>query len=74
MGGGSRVEDTDVRASGPRQPRVTQLLNPLSACRLELDINTIPEHTSRLEGDLTANVFGEPLDFAREIAEKGNIP
>lgn len=44
-----------------------------SACRLELDINTIPEFTETLPVDKLSEIFEELLDLGVEIAHKGDI-
>ena len=43
-------------------------------CRLELDINTVPESTERLDSHVLGKVFEELVSFGLEIAEKGDIP
>ena len=45
-----------------------------SACRLELDINTIPEFTGILPVDRLSEIFQEFLDLGIEIAKDGDIP
>jgi hypothetical protein len=46
----------------------------LSACRLELDISTMPEWEGELPHDGLPEVFRELVDLGQEIAEKGDIP
>ena len=61
---------------GPKfqQPPVTQELEPLNVCRLELDVNTMPEHKDAFEKPILEDVFGELAEAASEIAIKGDIP
>ncbi len=45
-----------------------------SACRLELDINTIQEFEETLPVNKLSDIFQELLDLGVEIAQKGDIP
>ena len=44
------------------------------ACRLELDINTIPEHLAPLPKEMLPTLFSELAALASEIMLKGDIP
>jgi hypothetical protein len=44
------------------------------ACRLELDINTLPEFQGELERAQLSSLFHELVDLAVEIANQGDIP
>jgi hypothetical protein len=44
------------------------------ACRLELDINTVPEFTEELSKDHVGALFHELVALAKEIADKGDVP
>jgi hypothetical protein len=43
----------------------------LTACRLELDINTAAERTEPLRGDLIPSLWNELLDIGRAISDHG---
>ena len=63
----------DIPASGHRPPKVTQLPNSRSLCRLELDINTIPEFVGEFDKDLVPQIFIELISIGNEIASEGDI-
>lgn len=63
----------DIPVSGHRPPKMTQLPNPRSLCRLELDINTTPEFVGRFDKDLVPQIFIELIDLGNEIASKGDV-
>jgi hypothetical protein len=44
------------------------------ACRLELDINTVPSDRHGFNGGQSSRIFSELVDLAREIASMGDIP
>ncbi|MGH7146629.1 MAG: hypothetical protein ACREIJ_01840 [Nitrospiraceae bacterium] len=44
------------------------------ACRVEFDINTVPEHKIEFNRDTSSSVFRELASLAKEIAEKGDVP
>ncbi len=44
------------------------------ACRLELDINTVPESTVEIASNKTAELLREFQALASEIAERGDVP
>jgi hypothetical protein len=44
------------------------------ACRLELDINTVPEFQGQFERERLAPIFQELVDFAVEISNHGDVP
>ena len=44
------------------------------SCRLELDINTSADYKNDIPSDKLADVFRELVEFAKEIALKGDIP
>lgn len=45
----------------------------MSACRVELDINTSPEFKGELRGNDLLSVFDELVRLSREIAENGDV-
>ena len=46
---------------------------PLVACRLELDINTVPEFESALKKTMFSKLFDELVELGLEIAHNGDI-
>ncbi len=64
----------DIPVSGHRPPKVTQLPNSRSLCRLELDINTIPEFVGEFDKDLVLEIFNELVETGNEIATRGDVP
>jgi hypothetical protein len=46
---------------------------PESACRLELDINTVPEFQGTIPSDRCVPLFDEMIGMAIEIAAKGDV-
>ena len=44
------------------------------ACRLELDMNTVPEFEGEFAPQMLPKIFQELVDFGIEITEKGDIP
>ncbi len=44
------------------------------AVRLEIDMNTAPEHTKPLAPEILVDLFKELVDLGSEITEKGDIP
>lgn len=46
----------------------------LSAVRLEIDVNTVPEYTEPLDPSILVGLFKELVLLGSEIAEKGDIP
>ena len=44
------------------------------SCRLELDVNTSGDYKNDIPSEKLADVFHELVDFAKEIALKGDIP
>ena len=63
----------DVSGDGERPPKVTRRPNPGSICRLEFDINTIPEFDRALDKDIVPKIFDELVDAGNEIAAKGDV-
>jgi hypothetical protein len=52
-----------------------QSLGPIyHACRLELDINTVHEFQGEFRRGQLSSLFQELIDFAAEIANRGDIP
>jgi hypothetical protein len=62
---GVSLEKTQMRTTGYG---VTE-----TACRLELDINTLPEFSQPLPQGKLAEIFDELVDMGREIAVKGDV-
>jgi len=61
------MQITPARAQGS--------LGPIyHACRLELDINTVPEFQGEFRRDQLSSLFQELIDLAVEIANHGDIP
>ena len=53
---------------------IRQTLSPLyHACRLELDINTVPEFQGEFSREELTSVFHELIDYAVEIANRGDV-
>ncbi|MHC4135088.1 MAG: hypothetical protein ACYS0K_08895 [Planctomycetota bacterium] len=52
----------------------SQVEPPSYACRLELDINTVPEFKGELSPDALLGLFEELVDLGREIISKGDVP
>lgn len=50
-----------------------RLVDSEQACRVELDINTLPEHQSEFDRPTSSAVFEELVLLAKEIAEKGDV-
>jgi len=44
------------------------------ACRLELDINTLPDYEGELPHDQLGDIFQELVDLGMETAIKGDTP
>ena len=63
----------DISGDGERPPKVTRRPNPGGICRLEFDINTIPEFDQVLEKDVVSEIFNELVDAGNEIAAKGDV-
>ena len=56
-------------------PGIAYIAQPLSfACRVELDINTVPEFRGEFTGEQLPQIFAELVDFGCEIARRGDIP
>lgn len=53
--------------------QITRTTGLRIACRLELDINTFPEHTATLPPDKLSDIFRELIDLGLEISEEGDI-
>ena len=53
--------------------QVTQVEPSSTVCRLELDINSIPEYGSEIEKEKLPDLFEELLVIANEIATEGDI-
>lgn len=68
-----RVRAMQIRFSSG-QSDVFENAEPLSACRLELDINTIPEFPRNLPKKYLSMLFQELVDLADEITELGDTP
>ena len=63
----------DVSGAGERPPKVTRRPDPEGICRLEFDINTIPEFDRALDKDVVPKIFDELVDAGNEIAAKGDV-
>lgn len=61
----------NFRVSG-RASEITQVAERY-ACRLELDINTSPQHRGELPRDRLQGLLSELVEFGSEIAAKGEI-
>lgn len=65
--------ETSVNISDEGAPRVARPPNARDFCRLELDINTIPESDRQLEKSIVPEIFDELVDIGNEIATKGDV-
>ena len=63
----------DISTDADHPPKVTQLPNPESCCRLELDINTTLENVQVLDENLVPDIFNELVEAGNEIAIEGDI-
>lgn len=54
-------------------PSTVQRSKDLYACRLELDINTVPDFEDEFGRQALPKVFSELVDLGKEIAQKGDI-
>ena len=52
---------------------MTQLPNSRGLCRLEIDINTIPEFNQEFDKDMVLDIFNELVDIGNEIATEGDV-
>lgn len=59
---------------GPQGLRSTDYGPESYFARLELDINTLQEHTDAFEYPMLPQIFHELVDLGKEIAQKGDIP
>jgi hypothetical protein len=62
-----------LRIYAPQSDAIRTLAVERYACRLELDINTVPEHLDPLPKDLLPILFSELAGLASEIMLKGEI-
>lgn len=62
-----------VSADGQGQPQVVRLPSTKRACRVELDINTIPESSAELESAIARAIYEELIENANQIAISGDI-
>lgn len=53
---------------------IEKLLNSGSICRLEFDINTVPESRTALEIELIPSIYNELVKCANQTATNGDIP
>ena len=63
----------DISADANRPPKVTNLPNPKSFCRLELDINTAAEYTQELHKKFLPDIFIELVEAGNEITVEGDV-
>lgn len=70
-----QVIETQIHVSEGDQGtlNVTQLPNSRGLCRLEFDINTIPEFDQELDEDKVLDIFNELVDIGNEIATEGDV-
>ena len=68
-----RVQGMQIRLSSG-QSEIFENAEPLSACRLELDLNTIPELPRNLPKKYLSQLFQELVELADEITELGDRP
>ena len=71
----AQIVDTlvEMSAGGHHPPKVMQSPNSRNICRLELDINTVPEFVQELDKRLLPEIFNELVDTGNEIAAKGDV-
>ena len=62
----------DVDLSSSKTPRI-QNFSDGAFCRLELDINTVPELEGEIGMDIVANVIEELMRFGSEIVLEGDV-
>jgi hypothetical protein len=63
-----------VQISLGAEPQVVATGSKNFACRVELDINTVPEFSSELQREQWVDIFQELVELTKEIAEAGDIP
>ena len=63
----------DVSGDGERPPKVTRRPNPGGICRLEFDIDTIPEFDRALDKEVVPKIFDELVDAGNQIAARGDV-
>ena len=70
-----QVIETRIHVSeGDQGPlNVTHLPNSRGLCRLEIDINTIPEFNQRFDKNMALDIFNELVDIGNEIATEGDV-
>lgn len=70
-----QVIETQIHVSEGDQGtlNVTQLPNPRGLCRLEIDINTIPEFNQEFDKNMILDIFNELVDIGNEIATEGDV-
>ena len=68
------VTNTILQIS-PNEPnsKMKQITKSRSVCRLELDINTTPEHSQLIDKHLVPEIFNELINVGNEIVIKGDI-
>lgn len=70
----AKLSGIRVEVGGPGNSRILETPEGLSACRLELDINTQPEHVQQFAQDTHVLLVNELLRFGQEIANNGDVP
>lgn len=63
-----------LAAENPRRSRALEIGETIHACRLELDINTVPDVDRVLKKSAVPKLLRELVDLGTEIAQKGDVP
>jgi hypothetical protein len=69
------ISPVQIQLTSPGGAQVTGIPSALSVsiCRLECDINTKPESIGELPRGELVNVFGEMMEFGKELAQRGDL-
>ena|SRR2546422_285084 len=66
------VEESQILAIEPTSPQTVASGKPTYACRVELDVNTMPEFKGTFDPSQSVKIIEECLTLASELIEKGD--